>query len=108
MRLSQPGEPLDGGDELAPGVFGYAIEVDGAIYIPLVESVEKGEGNVGRFLDGLDKSKVWKFPNVISSKLAGMLQRRGFKPVREWAEDMGEHVIVWVSPKEAKQDDNTD
>ena len=62
---------------LAPGVYGYAIEAEGEIWIPFLRSAREGSGAVGRFLDRLPANVA--VPNVISSRLLGMLQRRGWK-----------------------------
>lgn len=48
--------------ELAPGVNGYAIELDGLIYIPIIIAQREGSGDVGRFLDSL--SERCRIPNV--------------------------------------------
>lgn len=84
--------------EIAPGVRGYTVEKDGALYVPLVIASTPGDGAVGRFLDALPADRPVKFPNVLSPKLAGMLQRRGFRRVYEFDEESGEDVPVWVRP----------
>lgn len=79
---------------LAPGVRGYTMEHRGALYIPLVIAERPGNGDVGRYLDGLPKNRTVKFPNVMSAKLCGMLQRRGFCLTEET--ENGETIGVWV------------
>jgi hypothetical protein len=71
------------------------VEHDGAIYIPVIWSTDEGQGNVSRYLDGLPRDRTVRVPCVVSSRLAGMLQRRGFVEVREWSEEMDEHVDIW-------------
>lgn len=83
---------------LAPGVYGYTVETKQGTYIPIIGAQDEGSGAVGRYLDGLDRSRTWKFPTVISSRLVGMLQRRGWQPKREYnARDL-EWEQVWVLP----------
>jgi hypothetical protein len=96
MKLSQSGAPLTHLDELAPGVLGYAIEKDGAIYIPIVVAQQEGSGDVRRFLDNLPKDVTYKFPCVISQRLLGMLQRRGFERTLEHDPMTDSDVEVWV------------
>lgn len=103
VPVSREGEGIVVGEEplLAPGVRGYAIEgKDGPVYIPLVTAEKEGSGNVGRFLDSLDPAVVWKFPSVISPRLRGMLERRGYQRKTETAPGLGsEREIVfevWV------------
>ena len=82
---------------IAPGVLGYTMEQpDGSTYIPLIVAEKPGNGDVGRFLDGLNPAQTWKVPNVLNVVLEGMLQRRGFVERKEWAEAYGEWVDVWV------------
>ena len=77
-------------DQLAPGVRGYAVVVDGCAYIPLIEAQHPGSGDVGRFLDSLPSGV--KVPNITSSRLRGMLKRRHFIETEE------EGVDVWIKP----------
>ena len=62
---------------LAPGVYGYAVEADGEIWLPYIRAAREGSGAVGRFLDRLPANAA--IPNVVSSRLLGMLRRRGWK-----------------------------
>jgi hypothetical protein len=68
---------------LAPGVRGWAHRVGKEIHIPFIEAVTEGNGDVGRFLDSLPDNAV--IVNVVNTRLAGMLIRRGF--YRTWATD---------------------
>lgn len=92
--LSESGAELDPTklDELAPGVRGYAIEADGLIWIPAIHAEREGAGDVGRFLDSLPSHCV--IPTVISPRLRGMLERRGFKERLHEDPDFGP-VEVW-------------
>jgi len=65
-------------DELASGVRGYTRDVDGALWIPIIIADDPGSGAVGRYLDSLPRDREVRVPNVFSSRLAGMLMRRGF------------------------------
>jgi hypothetical protein len=97
IRTRRKGELLGAMDELAPGVLGYAMDVrERGLYVPIIHSTEEGKGNVGRFLDRLKERPLVKIPNVMSAVLRGMLDRRGFVVEREYAEDFGESVEVWV------------
>lgn len=77
----ESGTPLDFGALLTSKIHGYAIEKDGKILIPLIWSLEEGQGHVGRFLDSLSPRCV--IPNVTSERLRGMLDRRGWTPYTE-------------------------
>ena len=79
--------------ELAPGVFGYAMEHEGAIYIPVMRATDPGSGQVGAFLDRLPPNA--RVPNVLSNRLRGMLTRRGWRPSAE-IDETGESVSVEV------------
>jgi hypothetical protein len=79
LRIDRIPEDLD---ELAPGVYGICAEpVPGWLLIPLVIGIPPGEGSVSRYLDALPHDKNVVFTVVLSMKLAGMLLRRGFRPV---------------------------
>jgi hypothetical protein len=79
---------------LGPGVRGYAIQVGMEIYIPMLDSLEHGIGDVGRFLNSLSSRCV--IVSVCNGKLAGMLKRRGWK--REWKTVDGHSVDEWRRP----------
>lgn len=93
-------DPLTELDTLAPGVIGYTVEHAGALYIPMIEAEHAGSGAVGRYLDSLPRDRTVKVPTVISARLAGMLERRGFQEVAEWAPEVGEVVYVYVREAE--------
>lgn len=79
---------------LAPGVLGYTVEQGGALYVPFIMAETEGSGDVGRYLDSLPTDRSVRFPNVTSDRLRGMLYRRGYAPVWEYAEEFGEYVEV--------------
>ena len=85
-------------DELAPGVQGYIVVTPSATYIPAIMATAPGSGDVGRYLDSLPTDRTIKVPGVLSPRLAGMLQRRGFTERLEWASEYGETVPVYVRP----------
>lgn len=87
-----------GGYELFPGVTGYAVEKNGKIRIPVLDSVERGSGAVGRFLDAL--SPRCQIVNVISPVLRGMLVKRGWVRQIEYDPAADDNVDVWM-PEEA-------
>jgi hypothetical protein len=81
--------------EIGPGVTGYTMDIRGDLYVPLIQAVHPGNGDVGRYLDSLPTGCRIVVPNVISARLEGMLLRRGFEPIAEWFEDFGEYVPCW-------------
>lgn len=88
---------IDLAQPLAPGVRGYTVDMgEQGLYIPLIDAEAPGSGDVGRYLDSLPKDRRVVVPNVISARLAGMLDRRGFVVVQEWAEQFGEYVECYV------------
>lgn len=71
-------------EPLAEGVYGYTNEPeDGSLWIPLIQAAQAGSGDVGRYLDSLPRDRKVVVPTVLSSRLAGMLERRGFEPRME-------------------------
>jgi hypothetical protein len=65
---------------LAPGVFGFTRDdPDGSLVIPMVIAEHEGTGDVGRYLDSLPTNRRIVVEECISMRLAGMLERRGFK-----------------------------
>ena len=80
FRLIRAGSPCVPGREghLAPGVRGYALRAHGAVYIPLIVAECEGRGDVGRFLDRLPAHTTFRIPAVVSGRLRGMLERRGW------------------------------
>jgi hypothetical protein len=79
---------------LGPGVVGYAIQVGEEIYIPMMDSLKRGNGDVGRFLDSLSRRCV--VVNVCNAKLAAMLKRRGWQCKWKAAEECdGKMIDHW-------------
>lgn len=80
MKLKRKAKRIRPGHEprLALGVRGYTVWSGDALYVPLIMAEEPGNGDVARYLDSLPRDRCVKFPNVLSSKLAQMLVRRGF------------------------------
>lgn len=80
LHWSREGEPLDPRNEpvIGVGVRGAAFDLPTGIYIPLIRAEREGSGDVGRFLDALPRDRRVVFPGVISQRLRGMLERRGF------------------------------
>src|SRR5205809_1259994 len=85
--VTKEGEPLSFEmPEIYPGVRGYAVEHADEIWIPMIEG--DGHGDVGKFLDALSPRCV--IVNVVSRKLRGMLERRGWKCTPAWDEHEGD------------------
>ena len=82
LTLVAPGVKADIHDE---GIRG--------IYIPVIMALVPGSGDVGRYLDALPRDRRIVFPTVISNRLIGMLERRGFHVEPEWAP---EPFMEWV------------
>lgn len=80
---------------LAHGVYGYAIEARGKVYIPDIRAENEGAGDVGKFINSLSARCV--IANVCSQRLCGMLVRRGWKKTME-ADEEGIECDVWVHP----------
>jgi len=78
---------------LAPGVHGYAVPSEDEIFIPMIIAEKEGSGDVGRFLDVLSRRCV--VVNVTSSRLEGMLVRRGWKKVMATDPDLGGEIDEW-------------
>lgn len=85
-----------GEEELAPGVWGHRFDTPEGIYIPVINASRPGSGEVGRYLDSLPRDRRVVFPVVISERLRGMLEQRGFVASREWSEEFGEDVEIMV------------
>jgi hypothetical protein len=67
--------------EVAPGVDAWIVEEPGQVQILAIRAQRQGSGAVGRWLDSLPRTQVVVIPNVTSDRLAGMLERRGFRLV---------------------------
>lgn len=65
---------------MAPGVAGTMRDEAEQLTISMVIALEEGSGDVGRFLDTLPADRKVRVTTVVSDRLAGMLQRRGFTP----------------------------
>lgn len=81
-------------ERLAPGVRGYTIEEDDAIYIPMIVAEDEGSGDVGAYLDSLPTDRIIKIPDVISPRLREMLLRRGYVVAWEYAPEFEEDVEI--------------
>lgn len=81
---------------LGLGVVGYAIQVKDEIYIPFMDSLKRGNGDVGRFLDSLSRRCV--VVNVCNARLAAMLKRRGWECRWVLVEEFGDKVDEWRRP----------
>ena len=101
--LTIAGTPLSGSlPEIFPGVIGYAIKHHDRINIPMIDAVKRGNGDVGKFLDALHPSCV--VVNVTNNKLAGMLNRRGWRLTYEKANEYGGELCdVWIRQKLSKE-----
>lgn len=75
-RLKIGQEPI-----LAPGVRGVLFDEPDGVTVTTVFAEKEGSGAVGAWLDGLPKDRRVTFTTVLSSRLGGMLVRRGYKPV---------------------------
>lgn len=85
--------PLDSVYELAQGVDGYAVDLgSGFIEIRVIMAQQQGDGAVGQFIDSVSPRVV--FPLVVSGRLRGMLERRGWRKVVT-----ANGADVWVHPK---------
>ena len=91
IPISDAGSPIEDLDLLGPGVRGYALEVAGKLWVPLINAEVPGSGAVGKFLDALPPDTI--IPNVVNEKLRGMLRRRGWAP--KDIDASGEMVEVW-------------
>jgi len=86
--------------ELAPGVFGFLREFIGpnthTIEIASLRAAHEGNGDVGRYLDSLPKDQTVVVPLVTSERLAGMLDRRGYRKGAVMVELYGIEGPTWV------------
>lgn len=62
--------------EVFPGVYGDIVIRGNITFINILWAEIEGSGQVGKYLDQLDKIII--VPTVISPRLAGMLERRGY------------------------------
>lgn len=85
---------LMGDEALGDGVRGYSVDTPDGLYIPYIAAEIEGDGRVGKYLDALPRDRRVVFPTILSTRLAGMLARRGFVVSAEWAEEVGEWVDI--------------
>lgn len=65
---------------LAAGVQGVTFsDPDGALVINWIAAEHEGSGDVSRYLDALPTDRTVRVVGVTSDRLAGMLDRRGYK-----------------------------
>lgn len=81
--------------EVATGVRAIVFDTPDGIYIPMIAADRPGNGDVARYLDALPTNRRVVFPTVISARLRGMLERRGFVPNVEWASELDAHVDIY-------------
>ena len=81
---------------LAPGVIGYSVETEKGLYIPMISAVSEGSGEVGTFLDSLPVDRRVVFSSVLSARLKGMLERRGFVAGTEYSEEAKDVFDIMV------------
>lgn len=66
---------------VAPGVLAYVETIAGAVIVRGVIATDpRIPGAVGAWLDALPTDRTVLVPAVVSPRLAGMLERRGFYP----------------------------
>ncbi len=88
---SEIGELMTIGQEplLAPGVRGVVFDEPEGITVTAIFAEDEGSGAVSAWLAGLPKDRRVTFTTVLSRRLAGMLARRGYKPVMLHDPDYG-------------------
>jgi len=90
-------------DRIAPGVKGLLLEEYRSLWIAVLMAEHPGSGDVSRYLDALDTHRTIYVPNVISTKLAGMLARRGFVPHATHLPELEEIIDVWVRERRGEE-----
>lgn len=95
---SQEGDLISPADVpvIWPGVQGIWFDQPEGIYVASVIAIREGSGDVGRMIDSMPADRRIVFTTVISARLEGMLERRGYKEETEYYE--GEPYGVWVRP----------
>lgn len=63
---------------LAPGVEGVVHHFGDIFELASIRAVTEGSGAVGAYLDRLPRDRTVIVPFVVSERLVGMLERRGF------------------------------
>lgn len=91
----QPGQE----PELGPGVRGVLFDQEDRIVIAVLYATEPGSGDVGRYLDALPKDRLIIFSCVISPRLRGMLERRGYVPGVEHHPRVGDYPVMRREPE---------
>jgi len=87
------------------GITGYTIEKGREIIIPVIHSHIEGKGYAGQYIDSLkEKYDIITFPNVLNSKLAGMLERRGFQFSVEYIPELRSHTDVYKWVRDDKKE----
>lgn len=84
---------------IAPGVYGWTRDLhDGGLEIPSIRAETEGNGDVGRYLDALQRDRKIVVPLVTNIRLAGMLERRGFVERQRFFPEIlgGQWGTVWV------------
>ena len=71
---------------IAPGVEGIEHDFGTIFELASIRAITEGSGAVGAYLDRLPRDRTVIVPFVVSERLAGMLERRGFT-----APDVFEH-----------------
>jgi len=80
---------------LAPGVYGFTRDdPDGALVIPMIIGESPGSGDVARYLNTLPKNRRVIVEACISTRLAAMLERRGFVWRPDATLDPDTHEVV--------------
>ena len=83
---------------VALGVKALVLREPDRWIIPVVASLDAGKGHVGRWLDTLPTDLTVVFTDPLGGYLDGMLERRGFWYVQQWAPviEMGEWLDAYV------------
>ena len=77
-------------NDMPSGLIGYWWETEHQICVPLVESVNEGDGTFSKWLDELKaKGKTIFFPTVVSGRLDTILRKRGYKEAFVMDRDVG-------------------
>jgi hypothetical protein len=90
--------------DLEPPLAGYYIsKTERVCYLPVIESLEEGQGHVGRLLERLQaEHDVVVISTVMSDRLRGMLERRDYRRETHFAAGFDDyvHCYVWRRPEE--------
>lgn len=84
---------------VAPGVLAFVNDLRdlNITVIPAVIAMHEGNGDVGRWIDGLPRHRAIAFIEVGSDRLRGMLTRRGYIDAKMQVQDVGpaDCMIRW-------------